>query len=324
MKDKRNYLKIACIIEFIYIVYNFLYSLIFLKLNEEAISNIFMLIISTFFTVILYKESTKSISYLKNNNLKILICSIWLFIWSIIPGVLGFIFLSSIKDKKENMLPKIEYEKASKKTKIKSIILVLGFIIILFVLPKFSFLSNIPSYVIYIILLVITLAFCYKKLIKDFKIFINNFKVYLPFIIKRYFLMILIMVIVALPIVIIKSGEVSYNQKMINKMFTQIPISTLILSCIYAPITEESIFRLSLRNIFNNKTVFILVSGILFGLLHVINNITSLSDILYIFQYSVLGICLAKAYSDSNNIFVSISMHFIQNFLAGIISIFLL
>ena len=47
--------------------------------------------------------------------------------------------------------------------------------------------------------------------------------------------------------------------------------------------------------------------------------ISSINDLLYVFQYATLGICLAKAYKDSNNIFVSISMHFIQNFLAAIL-----
>lgn len=98
---------------------------------------------------------------------------------------------------------------------------------------------------------------------------------------------------------------------------------TVILSCLYAPFVEEGVFRLSLSKIFKNKTIFVIVSGFLFGVLHLIDKFTSIYDLLYIFQYAALGICLAKAYKDSNNIFVSISMHFIQNFIAAMLILIL-
>ena len=54
-----------------------------------------------------------------------------------------------------------------------------------------------------------------------------------------------------------------------------------------------------------------------------IDKYTNIYDLLYIFEYSALGICLAKAYKDTNNIFISMSMHFIQNTLASIVMVFL-
>ena len=94
MKDKRNYLKAACILEVIYIIIMFIYYLSVIGLKSETLASIFMLLISTFFTIILYNESKKNISYLKTNNIKILIFGIWMFLESIIPGILCFFFLS--------------------------------------------------------------------------------------------------------------------------------------------------------------------------------------------------------------------------------------
>ncbi len=319
MKDKRNYLKAACILEVIYIITMFIYYLFVIGLKSETIASIFMLLISTFFTIILYNESKKDISYLKTNNIKILIFGIWMFLESIIPGILCFFFLSSIKEKKKIDLPMIKQEKVNKKEKIKSIITLISFMLILFVVPNINFFKNISSYFIYAFILIFIIILYHKELLNNFKIFIKNLKSYLPFIIKRYFIMLGIMLIVAVPIVLINSGKVSGNQEAINEMFKKVPIATLLLSCLYAPLAEESIFRLSLSKLFANKTLFIIISGFLFGILHVINSISSINDLLYVFQYATLGICLAKAYKDSNNIFVSISMHFIQNFLAAIL-----
>ncbi|HIU40089.1 MAG TPA: CPBP family intramembrane metalloprotease [Candidatus Aphodocola excrementigallinarum] len=319
MKDKRFLLKIAGLIEIVYVLVMVFYYLFFNKFSDEVLAYLFMLIIGLFFGIVLFKESKRSIDELKQNKAKVVISSIWLFLEPVIPGILGFIFLSTLSDKKKSNLPVIKEDKKSVLTYVKSIILIVAFIIIMFVLPNFSFFSKIPTYLIYIFIFLLVLILNFKELKKDFIIFIKNIKVYFPFIIKRYLIMLGVMIIVALPIVYLNNGATSSNQTLINDMFVKIPFLTFLLSVIYAPIVEESIFRLSIKKFFNNKIAFVLVSGILFGTLHMIDKFTSFYDLLYIFQYSALGICLALAYYDSKNIFVSMSMHFIQNFLAAVL-----
>lgn len=323
MKDKRNILKLACLIEVIYMVVLLISYLLNKKFNDEVIASLFMLVISMVVTIILYKESKKDIEYIKNNKIKTLLCSIWLFFDPIIPGILGFIFLSLISNKKKNSLPEVRKLPNSKKDFIKSLILICFFMIIMFILPMFDFFKNIPMYLVYLFIFMIVLLTNFTYLKNDFKVFIKNIKSYLPFIIKRYLIMLGCMVIVAIPIVFLNNGNVSSNQQVLNTMFKKIPVLMLVLSCFYAPFVEENIFRLSLSKIFKNKTLFIIISGVLFGTLHMIDKFTSFYDLLYIFQYSALGICLAKAYSDSKNIFVSISMHFIQNFIAALLVLLL-
>ena len=319
MKDKRNILKIACLLEVIYVLVMTVYYLFFIKEKEEMIAGIFMLIIGVVVTSILYKESKKEIDLIKKNKTAILLCSIWLFFEPIIPGILGFIFLGSISDKKKVKLPEIKEEKIEVSKKVKSFALILFFIIVMFVLPNFSFFNKIPVYLIYLVIFLSVLLTNYKDLKSNLIIFIRNFKTYLPFIIKRYFIMLGLMLLVGIPIVLINNGNTSSNQAALNVMFKKLPFFALVLSTIYAPFVEENVFRLSLFKLFKNKTVFIVISGFLFGALHMIDKFTSFYDLLYIFQYATLGICLAKAFADSKNIFVPISMHFIQNFIAAIL-----
>ncbi len=321
MKDKRNLLKIASILGIVMSTILIIYYILYVKSEDKASANIFLQLLNIFFSIVLFNESKKDIEVLKKDESKVIICSIWLFIESIIPGIFGFMFLSSVKPK--NNIKLIEDEKPSKKDVFKSMFLILFFMIIMFLLPKFNFFDKIPNIIVYISLFVTILIINFDYYKKDFKVFIKNINTYLPFILKRYAIMLGVMVLVAIPITYLNSGKVSSNQEILNSMFTKTPLLTALLSCIYAPFVEESIFRLNISKIINNKIIFILVSGILFGALHIIDKYTNIYDLLYIFSYSALGICLAKAYKDTNNIFVSMSMHFIQNTLASIVMTFL-
>ena len=129
---------------------------------------------------------------------------------------------------------------------------------------------------------------------------------------------------VALFVSIFNKGEVSLNQQGLNNMFLKMPFLTFVLSCIYAPIVEESVFRLDLHKLIKNKWLFIITSGLLFGVLHVVNSYTKPSDLLYSLVYATMGINLAFAYYDSKNIFVSTMVHFIQNTVSTILMVFLL
>ena len=108
IKDKRYYLKLACILESLYIIVMVIYNLFFTKITDKEIASLFFYIISIICTIIMYKESKHDIKYLKDNNIKILISSIYMFIDAIIPGILGFMFLSSLKEKKKVNLPDIK------------------------------------------------------------------------------------------------------------------------------------------------------------------------------------------------------------------------
>ena len=323
MKNKRNILKIAAILQFLYVCIIIFYSLMFIKNSDEKLANIFLNIINFGFGIILYKLSSKEIEYFKNNKLLLYITSFWLLLDSFIPGVLGIYFLKSISEKKELRLPDVRESNVSAAEKVKSIVLLSLFLVFMFVFPKFSFFIKIPVLFSYIIIILLVLILNFSELKYQFSIFIKNIKLYLPYVIKSYFKMLGLMLIVAVPIVLINNGNTSNNQTSINLMFKENAIFTILLTCLYAPFVEEVLFRFNLSKLIKNKKMFIIISGFVFGLLHVIGKFNNLYEFLFIFQYSALGIYLAKTYKDSNNIFVTISMHFIQNFLASMLILLL-
>ena len=59
------------------------------------------------------------------------------------------------------------------------------------------------------------------------------------------------------------------NQEMIIELFKQFPISMIITGAFLVPVTEELIFRGSIKRVINNKKLFIVISGLTFGLVHV-------------------------------------------------------
>lgn len=87
---------------------------------------------------------------------------------------------------------------------------------------------------------------------------------------------------------------------------------------ILAPIFEELLWRGCLRKVFNNDYIFILITGIGFGLWHVLGYEQSLIQYLYIIPYSVLGIGLGYAYAKNNNILQNTIIHMTNNLLASI------
>ncbi len=111
------------------------------------------------------------------------------------------------------------------------------------------------------------------------------------------------------------------NEKMVQEMITTLPILMLINAGIIAPIIEELTFRKAFKNVFQNKWVFILSSGLIFGGLHVITSFSTPLELLYIIPYSSLGISFAYMYYKTNTIYTSISMHIIHNTVLTLLSI---
>lgn len=325
MKDKRKYLKIESILGFLLEIVNIIHVLSIKSSKEEIISTIFMMLISFVFCILLYKESKKELIDIKNNKALVIIATIWFIFESIVPGIIGLLFLNSLKEKKniENDLPIVNNDN-NLKIKIKSSIVIVLFIFFMFIFSKFKISNKVPDYIIYIIIFITTISMFFNELKSNFKVFINNKKIYSKFIIKRYLKMFLGMLIISIPIVLINNGKSSVNQQLLGEMFEKKTLFIAILTTLYAPLIEETVFRLCFSKLIKNKYLFIIISGIVFGYMHLIGNYSNYKEFLYIFQYSFLGICLAKAYKDSNNIFVSISMHFIQNTLSVILMLILM
>ena len=158
-----------------------------------------------------------------------------------------------------------------------------------------------------------------KSLIEEFKLYKDNFKSFFIFGLKVWFISLSMMVISNILISFVYSSN-SVNEEVVQSFLVKYPIYTTISTLIYAPFVEEIIFRKSLRGIFNNKALYILISGLIFGLCHVVAGIDNTMELLYLIPYGIMGASFAYIYSKTNSIFVSMSMHFIHNLITLIIS----
>lgn len=126
----------------------------------------------------------------------------------------------------------------------------------------------------------------------------------------------------------------SKNQEFIEQMQKMTPIISVIGTVILAPITEELVFRQGiaelLYRIFNSFTkvpkkavqdiavvTAILVSGILFGFIHVMSN----GDYIAVIPYVVSGLVYTTVYFWSGrNVTVTICIHMLHNLVSTIIT----
>jgi len=199
--------------------------------------------------------------------------------------------------------------------------------IVLNALHKFGFnyekLSNLNQSILLIFIDITFMLIIYliyrKELNKEFIKYIKNFKKLFSFGLKFWLLGLSIMFISNI-IISIFCGETATNEAQIQEALLKMPIYITFASSIFAPFTEEIIFRKCLKKMFKSDIFFIITSGLLFGLVH---NLTSLGTIqmLYIIPYGAFGAVFAYMYTKSKSIFIPMTFHFIHNTILIIISL---
>ena len=113
--------------------------------------------------------------------------------------------------------------------------------------------------------------------------------------------------------------DLASNEETVRLLIKKVPIYMCFSTCIFAPIVEEIIFRKTIKNIFKNKYFFIILSGLIFGLVHLSFAKINLDELLMIIPYVIMGIDFAYIYHKSNNIFTTITLHTIHNLILLII-----
>lgn len=174
-------------------------------------------------------------------------------------------------------------------------------------------LSLILSIIIEILTISVILLLMNKRITRDFKDLKKNHKQYFKDYFKYYLIGLAIMYISnAILIFGFKTG-ISGNEENIRSLLVTHPIYIYLSAVIIAPSVEELVFRGGIKNIIPNQKLFILVSGLVFGGLHLVGNISNMVDLLYIIPYSALGIAFAYIYSKTDNIFVTMLLHTMHN-----------
>lgn len=176
--------------------------------------------------------------------------------------------------------------------------------------------SMIISLGVSIVVLIILFLINKKRLSKNLKDYKKNYKVLIKRNFKYWMCAIFIMFVTNIAIALIFNRITSANDQGIREIFNVFPLYIVLEAMILAPFTEELIFRESIRNIFKNKYLFIIISGLLFGFMHTLASLESLADYLYIIPYSVPGFFFAYMLYEEDNVLVPITFHAFHNSIA--------
>lgn len=171
-------------------------------------------------------------------------------------------------------------------------------------------------------LIVVCLIFK-EDLIIQFKSFIKYFKTH---IIKALFTgpgMIFLMSLIGGVITLLLGGsDTSANQEIIESVVDSKPMLMFVTTVFLAPILEEIIFRgMMFAWIYEKFPRFAhLISSFLFAFAHVVIGMLSgnVGEFIQIVPYFLMALVLSKLYEKSNNIYVPIIAHTVNNFIAVI------
>lgn len=178
-------------------------------------------------------------------------------------------------------------------------------------LPRFLVLTyTVCIQIIIIITIILLVKDKFMANLKDFKK--NNLEYFKKYL-KYWLYACIVMVFSNLIISLLNNGAIAGNEEGVRDILANNPIYLFISAVFIAPVLEELVFRQGIRNIFKNDYLFIAVAGLVFGAMHVIGNVNSWVDYLYLIPYSAPGIAFAYMLVKSKNIFVPMSFHFIHN-----------
>ena len=177
--------------------------------------------------------------------------------------------------------------------------------------------SNISS----LILIGIIVLIYHKYLKEKFKDYKKHFNEYFDFGMKWWFVGVIGMVILNLLITNFTPLKEATNEALVDDMIVRSPLLSFISAGLIAPFVEEMIFRKSFSDMFKNKWVMIIASGITFGLLHVVFSYNTLLDFLYVLPYGFLGSTFAYVLSQKDNVLIPITFHLIHNSILTLVTI---
>lgn len=152
-----------------------------------------------------------------------------------------------------------------------------------------------------------------KKLKEDVQDLKKNHENYFKTYFKYWLLALAVMMISNLIIMFITENQTSGNEEAVRRLIIRSPIYAYFSSVIYAPFVEELIFRRSIRNVIPIDSLFIVVSGFIFGGLHILTGYSGPLDLLYLVPYCVPGLIFAYILTKTDNVLVSTGIHLMHN-----------
>lgn len=176
---------------------------------------------------------------------------------------------------------------------------------------------------VYALVMAVTLYLAWPLYQSAWKTFISRPKEILKNSFRSYLWMWIAMVGLNMAIILVTGMETSQNQQTVITELTQSPLQILLVTVVFAPIVEETVFRGAIFTQLRSRSGFVpaaLISGFLFGLLHVFNSLLTgnSADLIFIVVYGVMGYLLCQAEEQNQTLVSPILMHMLNNLISVI------
>lgn len=181
-------------------------------------------------------------------------------------------------------------------------------------LAKLSSLGIVSILLLMDIIPILFLIFIYKKELKsEFELNKKTFKDNIEKYLKLWLFGLILMGLANTIVTFFTNSDISNNEEVVRDIAKILPIYSLFTTCICAPLGEELAYRKTIGKIFDNKKIAIIMSGLIFGLAHVLGTYESLIDLLYVLPYGIFGSVFMYMYLNSKTIWSTITIHFMHN-----------
>ena len=186
--------------------------------------------------------------------------------------------------------------------------------IILFKLKNYGDATDVALSLFSNLFLILILIKLYKDELKtEWNNFRNNIATNIDIGVKGWFLGLLGMMFFNIVLTMFLRDGGAANEQEVQKMISALPWVMFVNAGIIGPFIEEIVFRKTLKNIFKSGTSFIIISGLMFGLMHVASSFTTIGSILYFIPYSCLGWAFGYMYQKTDSVFTSTLLHILHN-----------
>ena len=162
-------------------------------------------------------------------------------------------------------------------------------------------------------MMAIIIALFFKTLKQNWIDLKKNHNTYFKTYFKYWLIALAIMMFSNAIINLLFEQDLPANEAAVRDLFNTNPLYTYFSAVLFAPIVEELVFRQGFRNILGNNIIFILMSGLVFGGLHVVSSANTWVDYLYLIPYCTPGLIFAYILSKTENVLITISLHFMHN-----------
>lgn len=206
------------------------------------------------------------------------------------------------------------------KNNLRSIMIIILYFIFPYVM---KFLSGVKWLVVLLYMLfALLILYLYRNTFKkDFKDIIENKKKYLSSILINVALIFVIMLITnALIGMLFDIKQTSENDYSLLAMFKKSPFVLILLTSIYYPVVEGVIFRKSVRDIIDNKWMFIIFSSVFYFFFNIAYTSLSFTSIITSLCYLFSMMLLSSYYYKTNNFTASVIVMMIYNLIISAIS----